>query len=96
MFAYKHWKYMCCDCTCVDTFTFTNANESVVKAGSAINAAETNKRAKNQSLTDRYQIEAEIIETGATYSDKTNDKVHDIGRRTIEVIGIQRKFINLM
>ena len=91
MFAYKHGKALCWDCTCVDTFASTHVNESAVRAGSAANAAETVKRAKYRSLTDRYQFEAVAIETAGTYSEGTKNIVRDIGRRLTEATGDQRE-----
>ena len=87
MFAYKHGKALCWDCTCVDTFASTHVNESVVRAGSAANAAETVKRAKYRSLTDRYHFEAEPIETVCTDSEGSKIIVRDIGRRLTEATG---------
>ena len=46
IFAYKHGKLLCWDCTCVDTFASTHVNESAVRVGLAANAAETVKRTK--------------------------------------------------
>ena len=77
MFAYKHGKALCWNCTCVDNFASTHANESAVRAGSAANAAETVIRAKYRSLTDRYQFEAVTIETAGTYSEGTKNIVRD-------------------
>ena len=91
MFAYKHGKALCWDCTCVDTFASTHVNESAVRAGSAANAAETVKRSKYRSLTDRYQFEAVAIETAGTYSEGTKNIVRDIGRRLTEATGDQRE-----
>ena len=57
MFACKHGKALCWECTCVDTFASTHVNESDVRTGSATNAARTVKRIINRSVTDRYQYE---------------------------------------
>ena len=91
MFSYKHGKALCWDCTCVDTFASTHVNESVVRTGSAANVAETVKRSKYRSLTDRYQFEAVVIETAGTYSKGTNNIVREIGRRLTEATGDQRE-----
>ena len=62
-----------------------------MRAGSAANAAETVKRTKYLSLTDRYQFEAVVIETAGTYYEGTMNIVHDIGRRSTEATGDQRE-----
>ena len=62
-----------------------------MQAGSAANAAETVKRTKYRSLTDRYQFEAVAIETTGTYSEGTKNIVRNIGRRLIEATGDQRE-----
>ena len=54
-FSYKHGKALCWDSSCVYTFASTLVNEGAVRAGSAANAAETVKRTKYLSLTDRYE-----------------------------------------
>ena len=65
-------------------------NESAVRAGSAANGAETVKRIKYRTLTDRYQLGAVTIGTAATYSEGTTNNVHDIVRRLIGATGDQR------
>ena len=89
MFAYKHGKILCWDCSCVDTLTSTPVNESAMKAGLATNAAETFKRTKYRYLTERYQFEAVANETAGTYSDETDNRVRDIDRRLTEATGDQ-------
>ena len=91
MFAYKNRKDPCWDCTCVDTFASKHVNESAVRAGSAANAAETVKRNKYQSLTDRYQFEAVANETVGSYSEGTKNIVRDIDRRLTEATRDQRE-----
>ena len=56
----------------------------VPKQVQAETAAESAKRAKYRSLTDRYQFEAVAIETAGTYSEGTKNIVPDIGRRFTE------------
>ena len=58
-----------------------------MQAGSATNAAETVKRTKYQTVTDRYQFETLAIETAGTYSDGTKNIVRDIARRLTEATG---------
>ena len=58
-----------------------------MRAGSAANAAETVKRTKYRSLTDRYQFEAVTIETAGTYSEWSKNIVRDNGRRVTEATG---------
>ena len=91
MFEYKHGKPLCWDCTCADTFASTHVNESSVRAGSTANAAETVKRTKHQSHTDRYQFEAVATETADTYSETTKNIVCDIARKLTEATGDQRE-----
>ena len=62
-----------------------------MRAGSAANAAETVKRIKHRSLTDRYHFEAVAIETAGTCSEGTQNIVRDIGRMLTEATGDQRK-----
>ena len=95
MFAFKHGKPLCWGCTCVDTFSSTHVNEKSVRAGSASKAADTVKRIKHRSLTDRYQIEAGAIEVAGTYSDGTKNIVRDIGRRLTLATGDQRETFRL-
>ena len=62
-----------------------------MRAGSALNAAETVKRSKNRSLTDRYQFEAVAFETAGTYTEGTKNIVRYIDRRLTEATGDQRE-----
>ena len=91
MFAYRHGKTLCWDCTCVYSFASIHVNESDVCAGSAAYAAETVQRTKHRPLTDHYQFEAVAVETTGTYIEGTNNIVRDIGRRLTEATGDQRE-----
>ena len=91
MFAYKHGKALCWDCTYVDTFECAYVNESAVRAGSAANAAETLKLIIYLSITDRYPFDAVAIEVAGTYSEGTKNIARDIGLRLTEATGDQRE-----
>ena len=91
MFAYRHGKTLCWDCTCVYSFASIHVNESDVCAGSAAYAAETVQRTIYRSLTDRYQFEEVVIETADTYSEETKNIVRKMGRRLTEATGDQRE-----
>ena len=84
MFAYKHVKPLRCVCTFVNTFASTHINISVLRAGSAANAAETLKRTKYRSLNERYKFESVEIETAGTCSEETEIIVRDNGLRLTE------------
>ena len=75
-------KPLCWDCTGVDSFTSTHLIESVVKASSAANAAETVKRTIYRVLADLcHYFKAEANETSGTSSEGTQNIVRDTGRR---------------
>ena len=67
-----------------------------LQTGSAANAAETVKRIKNRSVTDRYKFEAVKMETAANYSEWTKNIVCDNGCRLIKATGHQRETFCLM
>ena len=71
MFACKHVKPHCQDCTCEYTFTSTHVNDSAVRDVLAANTTETFKPTKYRTLTDRYQFEEVAFETAGTYRDGT-------------------------
>ena len=52
--------------------------------GSAVNTADTVKRANYRSLMDLYQYGAMAIETAGTYSDGQKNILRDIGHRLTE------------
>ena len=81
VFPYRHGKPLTWDATCTDTFAATNVNQCALQAGHAANAAETRKRLKYQTLTDRYIFQPVSVETTGVLGGSTKDFLKELGRR---------------
>ena len=71
LFAYNHGRPSYEDRTFLDTFAYTNADESAAIAVLATNAAEIIKRRKYGTLTEPFQFEAVAIAMANAYNDGT-------------------------
>ena len=75
LFPYTRGKSLLLDATYKDTFSPSNMMRSAIQARAAANEAESRKRSKYASPTDRFDFQPILVETSGVFGESTIDVV---------------------
>ena len=70
LFPYTRGKSLVMDATCTDTFSPSNMIRSAIHPRAAANEAESRKRSKYASLTDRFDFQPIAVETSRVFGNQ--------------------------
>ena len=71
LFPYVRGKSPVLDATCIDTFSPSNMIRCEIQARAAANEAESMKRSKYASLTDRFDFQLIVVEKSGVFGEST-------------------------
>ena len=81
LFSYARRKSLVLDVTCIDTFSPSNMIRCAIKARAAANDAESRKRSKYASHTDRFNFHSMAVETSGVFGESTHVFLLILGSR---------------
>ena len=87
IFPYARGKSLVWDATCTDTFSPSNMIRSAIQARAASHLAESRKRSKYASLTDRSDFQPFAVETSRVSDESTLVFLRNLGSRNASAKG---------
>ena len=92
LFSYARVKSLVWDATCTTcTFSPSNIIRSAIQARAAVNEAESRKRYKYTSITDRFDFQPIAVETSGVFGESTHVFLCNLGSRIASAKGDVRE-----